>query len=104
MGAGHPGAGARSRRGDREDAPARAGTRGGLQNAKRMLTHAIAPPRSTPAELRRTEFTRLDDTGVAYLDYGGAALYGESQIRAHAALLARGVFGNPHSEHGASRA
>jgi selenocysteine lyase/cysteine desulfurase len=54
--------------------------------------------------LRRAEFARLDRSGVAYLDYGGAALYGESQLRAHAALLARGVYGNPHSTHGSSRA
>jgi selenocysteine lyase/cysteine desulfurase len=55
-------------------------------------------------ELRRSEFSRLDETGTAYLDYAGAALYGESQLQAHASLLARSVFGNPHSEHGASRA
>jgi selenocysteine lyase/cysteine desulfurase len=54
--------------------------------------------------LRQSEFARLDRTGVAYLDYGGAALYGESQLQAHAALLAGGVFGNPHSTHGSSRA
>jgi len=54
--------------------------------------------------LRRREFARLDDTRQAYLDYTGSALYGESQVRAQAALLARGVFGNPHSEHAPSRA
>jgi selenocysteine lyase/cysteine desulfurase len=68
-----------------------------------MLTHPVAV-RSSLAALRRAEFARLDDTGVAYLDYAGAALYGASQLRAHASQLARGVFGNPHSEHGASRA
>jgi len=69
-----------------------------------MLTHSVAAPRVTLADLRRTEFTRIDEAGVAYLDYAGAALYGESQLRAHTARLARGVFGNPHSEHAASRA
>jgi selenocysteine lyase/cysteine desulfurase len=58
----------------------------------------------SPAELRRTEFARLDADGIAYLDYTGAALYGESQLRAHHALLSRHVYGNPHSEHGSSRA
>lgn len=55
------------------------------------------------AELRAREFSRLDRDGLAYLDYTGSALYGESQLRAHHDLLARGVFGNPHSENEPSR-
>jgi len=39
----------------------------------------------------------------SYLDYAGAALYGSSQLRDYQALLASGVFGNPHSEHRPSR-
>jgi selenocysteine lyase/cysteine desulfurase len=54
--------------------------------------------------LRTREFGRLDATGVAYLDYAGAALYAESQIAAHRARLTRAVFGNPHSGHGSSLA
>jgi selenocysteine lyase/cysteine desulfurase len=54
--------------------------------------------------LRAREFARLDKQGLAYLDYTGSALYGASQIRAHQRLLADGIFGNPHSEHDASRA
>jgi len=69
-----------------------------------MLTHPIAAGRPSIAALRRVEFARLEDSGVAYLDYAGAALYGMSQLRAHTSQLARSVFGNPHSEHGASRA
>jgi selenocysteine lyase/cysteine desulfurase len=69
-----------------------------------MLTRTIATASLTPEDLRRTEFSRLDERGIAYLDYGGAALYGESQIDAHHALLSRALLGNPHSEHGASRA
>jgi len=69
-----------------------------------MLTHPIAAGRPSIAALRRVEFARLDDSGVAYLDYAGAALYGMSQLRTHTSQLSRGVFGNPHSEHGASRA
>ncbi len=53
--------------------------------------------------LRVEEFGRLDTAGLAYLDYTAAGLYGASQARAYADRLARGVFGNPHSEHQASR-
>ena len=56
------------------------------------------------AELRRTEFARLDALGEAYLDWTGAALYGESQLRAHEALLRGALLGNPHSESGPSQA
>ena len=52
---------------------------------------------------RATEFARLDAAGIAYLDYAASALYGASQLRAHADRLAHGIFGNPHSEHAASR-
>ena len=55
------------------------------------------------AALRAREFARLDRHGLAYLDYAATALYGTSQLRAHHALLARGVFGNPHSESEPSR-
>ncbi len=58
----------------------------------------------TLAELREREFSRLDAHRTVYLDYTGSALYGESQLRAHQALLRDGLFGNPHSEHGPSRA
>jgi selenocysteine lyase/cysteine desulfurase len=54
--------------------------------------------------LRRREFSRLDRVGEAYLDWTGTALYAESQIRAHEAMLRRAVLGNPHSESGPSRA
>jgi len=54
--------------------------------------------------LRRTEFARLDAAGIAYLDYGGAALYGEAQVRDHALVLSREIYGNPHSAHASSRA
>ena len=54
------------------------------------------------AEIRAREFARLGDH--AYLDYTGSALYGESQLLAHHALLERGLFGNPHSDSSAARA
>ena len=53
-------------------------------------------------QLRAEEFSRLDAGGHAYLDYTGSALYAERQVRAHAELLSRSVFGNPHSENPAS--
>jgi molybdenum cofactor sulfurtransferase len=49
------------------------------------------------AELRRTEFARLDSGGHVYLDYTGAGLYAQSQLDEHMALLRERVFGNPHS-------
>jgi len=55
-------------------------------------------------ELRRREFARLDEQRHTYADYTGSALYGASQIRAQQALLAGGIFGNPHSASPSSRA
>jgi selenocysteine lyase/cysteine desulfurase len=52
--------------------------------------------------LRAREFARLDALGQVYLDYTGAGLYAESQVREHAALLTGSVFGNPHSTNPAS--
>ena len=49
------------------------------------------------AELRRTEFARLDRGGHVYLDYTGGGLYADSQLREHLQLLETGVYGNPHS-------
>ena len=48
-------------------------------------------------ELRRSEYARLDAGGHVYLDYTGAGLYAESQLREHLELLRSSVFGNPHS-------
>src|SRR5918992_2991360 len=47
--------------------------------------------------LRASEYGRLDAQHHVYLDYTGAALHAESQIRQHAELLNSAVFGNPHS-------
>jgi len=54
------------------------------------------------ADLRAREFARLDASGEAYLDYTGAALYGESLVRAHLEQLAGSILGNPHSQSVAS--
>jgi selenocysteine lyase/cysteine desulfurase len=48
-------------------------------------------------ELRSTEYSRLDTSGHAYLDYTGGGMYADSQIRAHAEMLSSHVLGNPHS-------
>lgn len=71
-----------------------------------MLSARLARPAADGfdfAALREREFARLDAHGHAYLDYAATALYGASQLRAHHALLADGVFGNPHSESAPSR-
>lgn len=52
--------------------------------------------------LRASEYARLDRVGQVYLDYTGASLYAETQVRDHLALLQREVFGNPHSASPAS--
>jgi selenocysteine lyase/cysteine desulfurase len=49
-------------------------------------------------ELRATEYGYLDEGGHVYLDYTGAGLAARSQLRAHAARIDGGCFGNPHSE------
>ena len=48
-------------------------------------------------ELRERDYGRLDRLGQVYLDYTGAGLYAESQVRKHQELLLRNLFGNPHS-------
>lgn len=53
---------------------------------------------------RARELSRVDRAGLTYLDYTGAALYPESLVRADASRLNDVVLGNPHSEHGPSRA
>jgi molybdenum cofactor sulfurtransferase len=47
--------------------------------------------------LRATEYARLDARDHVYLDYTGAGVHAESQVRAHLDLLSREVLGNPHS-------
>jgi selenocysteine lyase/cysteine desulfurase len=49
-------------------------------------------------ELRATEYGYLDREKHVYLDYTGSGLASVSQLRAHQARLAGGLFGNPHSE------
>jgi selenocysteine lyase/cysteine desulfurase len=53
--------------------------------------------------IRAQEYGYLDRTGHTYLDYTGAGLVAEAQLRAHQARLRGRLFGNPHSESPASR-
>jgi len=52
--------------------------------------------------LRANDYSRLDAQGAVYLDYTGACVPAESQIRQHAALMLERVLGNPHSASPAS--
>ena len=54
-------------------------------------------------DMRARDYTRLDATGHVYLDYTGGGLYADSQLARHRDLLARAVFGNPHSQNLPSR-
>lgn len=54
--------------------------------------------------LRERDFSRLDRGGHVYLDYTGAGLYAEGQVRAHADYLCDAVLGNPHSRNPSSKA
>ena len=56
------------------------------------------------AELRRSEYARLDEGGQIYLDYTGGGLHAASQIEANAELMRGRVLGNPHSNSPASLA
>jgi selenocysteine lyase/cysteine desulfurase len=64
------------------------------------VSQVVPPPAVSErlfADLRQTEFGRLDAGGHVYLDYTGAGLYAQSQLDEHVALLHHNVFGNPHS-------
>jgi len=55
-------------------------------------------------ELRATEYAHLDKDGEVYLDYTGAGVYAESQLRAHYERVRSRAYGNPHSENPSSAA
>ena len=54
-------------------------------------------------KLRAAEYPYLDSRGHVYLDYAGAGLAADAQLRAHVGRMRGGCFGNPHSENPASR-
>ena len=48
-------------------------------------------------EVRKTEYSRLDQDDHVYLDYTGGSLYSASQVTQHQNYLLRHILGNPHS-------
>ncbi len=78
----------------------------GLREAEAAFTERFPQfdPWGALAELRRTEYGRLDATGQVYLDYTGGGLHAESQVDAHLELLRSTVLGNPHSNNPTSLA
>lgn len=59
---------------------------------------------STIDTLREKEYSNLDCQGHVYLDFTGAGLYAQSQVKQHHQLLQENVFGNPHSSNPTSLA
>ena len=55
-------------------------------------------------KLRAEDYRRLDQAGHVYLDYTGAGIYAESQVRKHQQILLENTFGNPHSSNPTSQA
>ncbi|MCG5454102.1 aminotransferase class V-fold PLP-dependent enzyme [Micromonospora sp. PSH03] len=49
-------------------------------------------------ELRATEYRHLDTDGQVYLDYAGAGVAAQAQVRSHHDRLLAGLYSNPHSE------
>ncbi|KAK1996775.1 aminotransferase class-V [Colletotrichum falcatum] len=54
-------------------------------------------------DLRATDYGYLDKQGHLYLDFAGAGLAAQSQLRAHEGRLGATLFGNPHSVNPTSR-
>lgn len=48
-------------------------------------------------ELRKTEYSYMDEKSHVYLDYTGSGVAARSQFRAHEARLSNTIYGNPHS-------
>jgi len=70
---------------------------------RREPTPAIGASDPIFATVRAEEFARLDEAGLAYLDYTGSALPAARQLRRHCELLGDVVFGNPHADSAPSR-
>ncbi len=65
--------------------------------ARFLAQHPAYAGTSALDQLRAAEYGRLDRQGQAYLDYTGAGLQADSQVREHAQWLSQQVLGNPHS-------
>ena len=55
-------------------------------------------------QLRAIDYRRIDQAEHIYLDYTGAGLYAESQVKKHQKILLENTFGNPHSSNPTSLA
>ena len=66
------------------------------------MTKHVAPRRQ-PRTGPECGLPHLQTSGQVYLDYTAAALYPETLLREHTEILARQLFGNPHSVHRASQ-
>ena len=69
--------------------------------------HAAYPDYATTSrldDLRAAEYAYLDRCGHTYLDYTGAGLPADAQLRAHTNRVRGECFGNPHSENPTSSA
>ncbi|MEU5908220.1 aminotransferase class V-fold PLP-dependent enzyme [Micromonospora sp. NPDC047467] len=55
-------------------------------------------------DLRASDYRHLDQAGQVYLDYTGAGVAAQAQVRAHHDRLLAGLYGNPHSENPTSEA
>lgn len=49
-------------------------------------------------EIRATEFNRLDQKGIVYLDHAGATLYSELQMEEIFKDFNSNIYANPHSQ------
>ena len=72
--------------------------------AELLQAHPAFQTTSFIDDLRKREFSRLDEQGHIYLDYTGGGLYADSQIREHTDMLGYRVFSNPHSTNPTSEA
>jgi len=78
----------------------------GIEEAHTGFLSAFPAYKATSVldDLRKREFSRLDETGHVYLDYTGGSLYSSSQLTKHVDMLEHGIYGNPHSNNPSSLA
>jgi selenocysteine lyase/cysteine desulfurase len=69
-----------------------------------LLAYPAYQSTSRIDELRATEYAYLDRHDHVYLDYTGAGLSSNAQLRAHSARVLANCYGNPHSDNPTSRA
>lgn len=77
-----------------------------LEEEKRIfLTDYQEYVETSPLDvIRKNDYPNLDQQKHVYLDFTGAGLYAQSQVKKHHQLLQENVFGNPHSSNPTSLA